>query len=172
VPDASAIEAWLAELRLEPAVRVDREGTSAWDLRLDGRRRFDVPVTVILDPAVGAFVWLHMAPPIGDAMRRSYRKLLRWNDEFPFVKFSLAADDRPIAAVEIQPDRLDRDALGLGIARLLSICDLLLEETAEWIWIGGRVPPQGPRVGRNVGLLDRYAEQLGELGVAGTAEVH
>ena len=130
-----------------------------------------MPVTVILDPAVGAFVWLHMAPPIGDAMRRSYRKLLRWNDEFPFVKFSLAADDRPIAAVEIQPERLDRDALGLGIARLLAICDLLLEETAEWIWIGGRVPPQGTRVGRNVGLLDRYAEQLGELGVAGMAEV-
>jgi hypothetical protein len=112
-----------------------------------------------------------MAPPIGDAMRRSYRKLLRWNDEFPFVKFSLAADDRPIAAVEIQPDRVDRDALGLAIARLLAICDLLLEETAEWIWIGGRVPPQGPGVGRNLGLLERYAEQLGELGVAGTAEV-
>ena len=128
-------------------------------------------MTVILDPAVGAFVWLHMAPPIGDAMRRSYRKLLRWNDEFPFVKFSLAADDRPIAAVEIQPDRVDRDALGLAIARLLAICDLLLEETAEWIWIGGRVPPQGPGVGRNLGLLERYAEQLGELGVAGTAEV-
>ena len=131
-----------------------------------------MPVTVILDPAIGAFAWLHMAPPIGDAMRRSYRKLLRWNDEFPFVKFSLTADDRPIVAVEIQADRLDRDALGLGLARLLAICDLLLEETAEWIWIGGRVPPQGPKVGRNVGLLDRYAEQLGELGPVGIAELH
>ncbi|HEY5495340.1 MAG TPA: hypothetical protein VIK16_01655, partial [Candidatus Limnocylindrales bacterium] len=120
--------------------------------------------------AVGAFVWLHMAPPIGDAMRRSYRKLLRWNDEFPFVKFSLAADDRPIAAVEIQPERLDRDALGLGIARLLAICDLLLEETAEWIWIGGRVPETGTRSGRNVGLLERYADRLGELGLAAPAE--
>jgi hypothetical protein len=96
--------------------RIDREGISSWDLRLDGRRRFDVPVTVVFDPAVGAFVWLHMAPPIGDGLRRSYRKLLRWNDEFPFVKFSLTADDRPIAAVEIPPGRLDGDALGLGIA--------------------------------------------------------
>jgi hypothetical protein len=127
-------------------------------------------VTVILDPAVGAFVWLHMAPPIGDGLRRSYRKLLRWNDEFPFVKFSLAADDRPIATVEIPTERLDRDALGLGIARLLAICDLLLEETAEWIWIGGRVPQPGTRVGRNVGLLDRYAERLGELGLAASGE--
>jgi len=127
-------------------------------------------VTVILDPAVGAFVWLHIAPPIGDGLRRSYRKLLRWNDEFPFVKFSLAADDRPIATVEIPTEGLDRDALGLGIARLLAICDLLLEETAEWIWIGGRVPPPGTRVGRNVGLLDRYADRLGELGLSGSGE--
>ena len=118
-----------------------------------------MPVTVVLDPTAGAFVWLHMAPPIGDGFRRSYRKLLRWNDEFPFVKFSLAADDRPIAAVEIPTERLDRDALGLGIARLLAICDLLLEETAEWIWIGGRVPETGTRSGRNVGLLDRYADR-------------
>jgi hypothetical protein len=143
--------------------RIDREGISSWDLRLDGRRRFDVPVTVVLDPAVGAFVWLHMAPPIGDGLRRSYRKLLRWNDEFPFVKFSLTADDRPIAAVEIPPGRLDRDALGLGIARLLAICDLLLEETAAWIWIGGRVPDPGTRVGRQADLLERYADRLGEL---------
>jgi hypothetical protein len=157
------VEAWLAELRLGPVERIDREGISSWDLRLDCRRRFDVPVTVVLDPAVGAFVWLHMAPPIGDGLRRSYRKLLRWNDEFPFVKFSLTTDDRPIAAVEIPPERLDRDALGLGIARLLAICDLLLEETAAWIWIGGRIPDPGTRVGRQADLLERYADWLGEL---------
>ncbi len=143
--------------------RIDLEGISSWDLRLDGRRRFDIPVTVVLDPGVGAFVWLHVAPPIGDGLRRSYRKMLRWNDEFPFVKFSLTTDDRPIAAVEIPPGRLDRDALGLGIARLLAICDLLLEETAEWIWIGGRVPDPGARVGRQADLLERYADRLGEL---------
>jgi hypothetical protein len=150
-------------LLLRPGVRIDREGISSWDLRLDGRRRFDVPVTVALDPAVGAFVWLHLAPPIGNEMRRSYQKLLRWNDEFPFVKFSLTADDRPIAAVEIPPGLLDRDALGLGIARLLAVCDLLLEETAAWIWVGGRVPDTGVRVGRNEDLIDRYADRLGEL---------
>ena len=114
-----------------------------------------MPVTVILDPSVGAFVWLHLAPPIGDALRASYRKLLHWNDEFPFVKFSLAADDRPIATVEIPPERLDRDSLGLAIARLLAICDLLLEETAAWLWIDGRVPDPGSRVGRQAALLRR-----------------
>ena len=129
-----------------------------------------MPVTVILDPAVGAFVWLHMAPPIGDGLRKSYRKLLRWNDEFPFVKFSLAADARPIATVEIPPDRLDRDALGVGIVRLLAVCDVLLEETAAWIWVGGRMPDQRARVGRHGGLFARYADQLGELGLTGVAE--
>jgi hypothetical protein len=122
-----------------------------------------VPVTVILDPATGLFVWLHMAPPMGDGLRKSYRKLLRWNDEFPFVKFGLSADDRPIATVEIPPGRLDRDALGLAIVRLLAICDLLLEETAAWIWIGGRAPDTGSRVGRQADLFERYAGQLGEL---------
>jgi hypothetical protein len=120
-------------------------------------------VTVILDPSLGAFIWLHLAPPIGDGLRKSYHKLLRWNDEFHFVKFRLAAGDRPIATVEIPSDRLDRDAVGLGIARLLAVCDLLLEETAAWIWIGGRVPDPGPRVGRQADLFERYADRLGEL---------
>lgn len=150
-------------MRLGSAERIDRDGISAWDFRLDGRRRFDVPVTVILDPAVGGFVWLHMAPPITDALRASYLKLLHWNDEFPFVKFSLAADDRPIATVEIPREQLDRDALGIGIARLLAICDLLLEETAAWIWVGGRVPDPGSRVCRQASLFERYADRLGEL---------
>lgn len=150
---------------------MDREGTSAWDLRLDGRRRFDVPLTVILDPFVGVLVWLHLAPPISDGLRASFRKLLRWNDEFPFVKFSLATDDRPIATVEIPPDRADCDALGLAIARLLAICDLLLEETAAWIWLGGRVPDPDGRTSRQAGLFARYADRLGELGTLEPADV-
>ena len=79
------------------------------------------------------------------------------------MKFSLAADDRPIATVEIPAERLDRDSLGLAIARLLAICDLLLEETAAWLWMDGRVPDPGSRVGRQAGLFVRYADRLGEL---------
>lgn len=122
-----------------------------------------MPVTVILDPAVGVLVWLHLAPPIGEGLRSSYQKLLRWNDEFPFVKFSLAADDRPMAAVEIPPEWVDPDAVGLAVARLLAICDLLLEETAAWLWIGGRVPDPGSRACRQADLFERYADRLGDL---------
>ena len=159
----SDVERWLDELSLVPGARVEREGVTSWDLTLDGRRRFDVPVTLILDPSLALIVWVHFAPPIGDQFRKSYRRLLRWNDEFPFVKFAVAEDERPILTAELPLGGLDRDALGLTLARVLAICDQLLEESAAWLWIGGRIPPAGDRVSRQVGLFARYADRLTEL---------
>jgi hypothetical protein len=157
------VERWLDELSLSPSDRADRDGISSWDLRLDGLRRFDVPITLILDPAFALICWVHFAPPIGDAFRKSYRKLLRWNDEYPFVKFSLAADERPVLATELPIAALDRDALGLAIARSLAIADRLLEESASWLRIGGRIPDTSGRASRGAALLARYADQIAEL---------
>ena len=157
------VERWLAELELEVLARADRDGVTSWDLRLDGRRRFDLPLTLILDPSLALICWVHFAPPIGDAFRKSFRKLLRWNDEFPFVKFSLAEDERPVLASELPLRTVDRDELGLAIARSLLIADQLLEESAGWLWIGGRIPDQSARVSRGAGLIARYADRLGEL---------
>jgi hypothetical protein len=162
-PTPATVEAWLVELGLGPAERLERDGIASWDLRLDGRRRFDVRVTVILDPATGGIAWLHLAPPISTMFRVSYRRLLRWNDEFPFAKFALTDDDRPVLAAEIPVERLDRDELGVAVARLLAIADLLLEETAGWTWTGGRVPDWSGRVSRQASLFARYADRLGEL---------
>lgn len=161
---AGAIEAWLAELDLVPGERLEREGTASWDLVLDGRRRFDVRVTVMLDPALGCIVWAPLAPPIVDSFRKSYRRLLRWSDEIPFVKFTITEDERPAASVEIPADRLGRDELAVAIVRVLAVADLLLEEVAPWIWIGGRVPDWSDRTCRQAGLFAGYAERLGELG--------
>jgi hypothetical protein len=158
-----AVEEWLDELALSPSDRVERDGISSWDLRLDGLRRFDLPITLILDPALALICWVHFAPPIGDAFRKSYRKLLRWNDEYPFVKFSLAEDERPVLATELPIGALDRDALGLAIARSLAIADRLLEESASWLWIGGRIPDTSGRASRGAALLARYADQIAEL---------
>jgi hypothetical protein len=157
------IERWLGELGLEPLARADRDGITSWDLRLDGRRRFDLPVTVILDPTLALICWVHFAPPIGDAFRKSYRRLLRWNDEFPFAKFSLAEDERPVLASEIPIASADAEELGLALARSLAIADRLLEESAGWLWIGGRIPDTSGRTGRNPALLDRFAGHLSEL---------
>lgn len=162
------VERWLAELDLPALDRADRDGVTSWDLRLDGRRRFDLPVTLILDPALALIVWVHFAPPIGDGFRRSYRKLLRWNDEFPFVKFSLAEDDRPVLATEIPLAALSADALGLALARSLAIADQLLEESAGWLWIGGRIPDQAGRTSRGEALLARFADRLPELVTTGS----
>jgi hypothetical protein len=157
------VERWLDELGLEPNARADRDGLSSWDLRLDGRRRFDLPITLILDPGFALICWVHFAPPIADAYRKSYRKLLRWNDEYPFTKFSLAEDDRPVLATEIPIRAADRDALGLALARSLAIADRLLEDTASWLWSGGRIPDTSARTSRGAHLIDRYRDRLGEL---------
>jgi hypothetical protein len=159
-----AIEAWLADLGVVPTTRVERDGVSAWDLTLDGRIRRDLRITLILDPGVGAIVWAHLAPPLLDGLRKSYRSLLRWNDEFPLVKFSIADDGRPTAAVELPTRWLDADELGLALARVAGVADRLFDETRGWLWIGGRVPDgYAAREIRNPGLLDRYASRLVEL---------
>lgn len=159
----SDVERWLGELELRPIERSDRDGISSWDLVLDGRRRFDIPVTLILDPALALIVWVHYAPPITDLFRKSYRKLLRWNDEYPFAKFGLAEDERPVLTIELPLPGLDRDGLGLAITRLLAVCDQLLEESAPWLWLDGKIPSTRGLSSRNASLIDRYRDDLAEL---------
>ena len=162
-PTPDVVEGWLRELGLDPPARHERDGAASWDLVLDGARRFDVRTTLILEPEAGVVVWVHYAPPIGDSRIRSYRKLLRWNDEIPFAKFALASDDRPVLTAEVPLALLDSDELGFALARILAVCDLLLEESAGWIWIGGRIPAVGDRASRGAPLLARYAARLAPL---------
>jgi hypothetical protein len=158
------IEGWLSELGLESLGRAEREGVVSWDVVLDGRRRFDLRTTLIYDPSLGLVCWAHLAPPIGDGLRRSYRTLLRWNDEFPFAKFSLTEDGRPILACELPFRHLDRHELGLTLARLAGIADRLFGETKGWLWIGGRLPAgYTERHGRNESLLGQFEQELPEL---------
>lgn len=164
------VEAWLVELGIEPVERAEREGVSSWDLVLDGRRRFDLRITLILDPAVALIGWAHYAPPISDSFRRSYRKLLRWNDELPFAKFGIAEDERPVLAVELDVTRLDAHALGLALARTLAIADRLLDESLTWLDAGGWPYKADGRESRGAHLLDRYAVEIAELVPAAEAE--
>ncbi len=157
------VERWLADLAIEPVERADRDGITSWDLVLDGRRRFDLRVTVILDPALALICWAHYAPPINDMFRKSYRRLLRWNDEFPFAKFSVGDDERPLLTVELPIGLARAESLGLALARIVGIADRLLDESRDWLWIGGRMPNQAARVSRNPGLLARFAADLPEL---------
>ena len=164
------VERWFVDLGLEPVERAERDGIASWDLVLDGHRRFDLRVTVILDPSLALICWAHFAPPISDMFRKSYRTLLRWNDEFPFAKFSIGDDERPLLAIELpisdvaampDPDRVE--ALGMALARIVGIADRLLEESAPWLWIGGRMPDQSARTSRNPAFLARYEQSIAEL---------
>ncbi len=157
------VEEWFTGLGLTPTERADRDGVSSWDLVLDGRRRFDLRITVILDPSLALICWAHYAPPINDMFRKSYRRLLRWNDEFPFAKFSVSEDERPLLSVELPALTVDEDALGLAIARILGVADRLLDESRDWLWQGGRMPDPGDRTSAQAALLDRYAPRLPEL---------
>jgi putative sensory transduction regulator len=160
---ARDVEGWLAELGIDPIERTERDGIVSWDLELDGLRRFDVRLTLILDPGTACICWVHYAPPLSDSFRRSYRKLLRWNDEFPFAKFAIAADERPVLSAELPIESLDRDELGTALVRLLAMCDQLLDESAAWIWLDGKAPSIRGRLSRQAGLFARYADRLGEL---------
>jgi hypothetical protein len=161
------VERWLTDLGLNPIERADRDGIASWDLVLDGRRRFDLRVTVILDPSLALICWAHFAPPINDLFRKSYRKLLRWNDDFPFAKFSVGEDERPLLAVEIPIDTLPPaagpDALGIALARIVGIADRLLDESKEWLWVGGKMPDLADRIPRNSAFIERFAARLPEL---------
>jgi hypothetical protein len=167
---AATIDGWLAELGLEAIDRDERDGVSSWDLRLDGRARGDIRLTIILEPTSMVLLWVHFAPPLSDSFRVSYRQFLRWNDELPFAKFALSADDRPMLTSELALDALDRDGLGLAIARLLAICDLTLERSLVWLFPGRKKPPPLGRPSRQAQLLERYAAELTELTDAGTSD--
>jgi Putative bacterial sensory transduction regulator len=160
------VERWLDDLGLEPVERAERDGIASWDLVLDGRRRFDLRVTVILDPDLALICWAHYAPPINDLFRKSYRRLLRWNDEFPFAKFSVGEDERPLLAVErsiASAANGGADGLGLALARIIGIADRLRAESRDWLWIGGRVPDESERTGRNTAFIERFEARLPEL---------
>lgn len=111
-------------------------------------------------------MWVHYAPPINDSFRVSYRKLLRWNDELPFVKFAVSTDERPVLTAELAAEHLDEDALGRTLARLVTICDLLLDDSLPWLHPGAKRAPVPVRPSRHEALLARYAGDLEELTAA------
>jgi hypothetical protein len=166
---ARQVDAWLRELGITVGARAERDVVTSWDILLDGRRRGGIQMTLILDPALALLCWVHYAPPINESFRVSYRMLLRWNDELPFVKFAVSDDERPVLSAEIPVATLDRDALGVALARLVAVCDLLYLDSARWLEPPGSRkgawPPRPPAV--PTPLLERYADRLGELAVAG-----
>jgi hypothetical protein len=107
---------------------------------------------------------VHLAPPISDSFRKTYRQLLRWNDELPFAKFAVSEDERPILTAEIPAANLDSDAVGGLLARVLAIADLVHDQSMalmgelrrrhEKLAAASEPDPAG------VTLLERYAAEV------------
>ena len=131
------VEAWLTDLGVEPLERADRDSVTSWDLVLDGRRRFDLSVTLILDPSLGLICWAHYAPPINDMFRKSYRRLLRWNDEFVGSRIGPSVTTEASRRIGLGERHLPRIAFGerdvtkLEAARALSPLNDLEVTTAR-----------------------------------------
>ncbi|MGZ8476390.1 MAG: hypothetical protein ACXWWQ_09270, partial [Candidatus Limnocylindria bacterium] len=88
--------------------------------------------------------------------KRLYARMLRANFDYPYVKFALTDDDRPMLMTELPSAALDRDELGRGLVRLIVVADRLLEETAHAVSDRGVLPDWTDRVGRNQALIVAY----------------
>lgn len=132
-----------------------RDDATVWDLELDGERRRALRLSLIHDARPGGVlvVWAHLAPPLGDGLRKAYRRLLEWNDKYLFAKFGIAEDGRPVLSIELRAEQATESDLVEALARTVLIADRLLDETAAWIWIGGRIPADDASPRRNQPLL-------------------
>jgi hypothetical protein len=92
--------------------------------------------------------------------KRVYSRMLRANFEYPFVKFALTDDDRPMLMTELPTAALDRDELGRGLVRLAIVADRLLEETAAAVADRAVLPDWSGRESRNPALTDAYAPHV------------
>jgi hypothetical protein len=156
------VEGWFTGLGLTPTERADRDGITSWDLVLDGRRRFDLRITVILDPAMALICWAHYAPPISDMFRKSYRRLLRWNDEFPFASSrwpTTSARSRGRDPDPMRPTRRARDG-DRPDPRHRRPASRRIEGLAVAGWPHADM---GDRTSANGAFLDRYTARLPEL---------
>jgi hypothetical protein len=162
VSDAPPIDRWLAELGLEIVGGSGAGSGRAFsrDVVLDGDRRYDLRVTIAWVSGVGCSLWAYYGMEEMEIPKKTYWRMLRANFDYPFVKFAITEDDRPMLMTELPSPGLDRDELGRGLVRLALVADRLLDETAHAIADRGVLPDWSERVGRNRELLRAYRAEV------------
>ncbi len=130
------------------------------DVVLDGLRRFDLRTTIAWVEGVGTSLWAYYGLEAMEIPKRIYARMLRANFDYPFVKFAMTDDDRPMLMTELPTIALDRDELGRGLVRLTVVADRLLEETAHAVADRGVLPDWSDRTSRNAALLDAYRAEV------------
>jgi hypothetical protein len=161
---APPLDRWLGELGVEVVGASGAAGDSAMsrDVVLDGRRRYDLRTTVAWVDGVGISLWAYYGLEAMEIPKRIYARMLRANFDYPFVKFAMTDDDRPMLMTELPTAALDRDELGRGLVRLTVVADRLLEETAHAVADRGILPDWSDRTTRNAALTDAYRAEVEE----------
>ena len=159
--DAPPIDRWLKELGVE-VVATSGVASAAFsrDLVLDGLRRYDLRITVAWVAGLGCSLWAYYGLEAMEIPKRLYARMLRANFDYPYVKFALTDDDRPMLMTELPSAALDRDELGRGLVRLVVVADRLLEETAHAVADRGVLPDWSDRIGRNPELIAAYRAEV------------
>lgn len=135
-------------------------GALSRDVIVDGQRRFDLRVTVAWVSGIGCSLWAYYGPEAMEIPKRIYGRMLRANFDYPFVKFAMTDDDRPMLMTELPTAGLSRDELGRGIIRLTVVADRLLEETAGAVADRGVLPDWSDRQSRNADLTAAYRAEV------------
>ena len=156
------IDAWLSELGVEvvSGTGPSRGPTISRDVIVDGERRFDLRVTIAWVEGVGCSLWAYYGLEAMEIPKRIYHRMLRANYDYPFVKFAITEDDRPMLLTELPERALDRDALGRSLVRLVIVADRLLEETAGAVGDRGILPDWSGRTPRRPELLAAYRAEV------------
>ena len=159
--DTPPIDAWLAELGVEVVGTGDPNGNAlVRDVVVDGERRFDLRVTVAWVDGIGLSLWAYYGFEAMEIPKRVFHRMLRANFEYPFVKFAMTDDDRPMLMTELPVTAVDRDALGRGLVGLALVADRMLDETAPAIADRGLLPDWAGRIPRNPALLAAYRGEV------------
>ncbi|MGZ8562012.1 MAG: YbjN domain-containing protein [Candidatus Limnocylindria bacterium] len=130
------------------------------DLLLDGARRLDLRVTVAWVEGFGLSAWAYYGDEGLEVPKRVYARMLRANFDYPFVKFAVTDEDRPMLMAELPAAGLDRDALARALVRLIVVADRLLDETAAAIADRGVLPDWSGRTARNEALLAAHRDEV------------
>ena len=154
----ASIDGWLDAFGLEVVASAGSPQDAAFsrDIVVDGDRRFDLRITVAWVSGVGCSLWAYYGLEAMEIPKRTYARMLRANFDYPFVKFAMTDDDRPMLMTELPSSALDRDELGRGLVRLTVVADRLLEETAPAVADRGVLPDWTDRTSRNQALTAAY----------------
>ena len=155
------LDTWLADLGVEVVGAGDPVGGAlSRDVVVDGRRRFDLRVTIAWVHGMGLSLWGYYGLEAMEIPKRVFHRMLRANLEYPFVKFAMTDDDRPMLMTELPVPAVDRDALGRGLVALTVVADRLLEETAAAVADRGNLPDWSGRSPRNPALLAAFRDEV------------